>query len=351
MNILFITDLYPISTSELKTPKTLFSFVKEWQKTGHNVEVLKPNFLLNSFLRNKPFYKTGQYGNVFNVNYFSPFLFDVKNKLPKFEYDVIVAHMPSGVIFSNHYDGKIICAVHNSDLEVLTNPLYKFYFKFQMKQAYKKSVGIACRSKVIKEKFLKLYPEFEQKVFCCESGIDFEPILKTSSQKKSIVTCANLIKRKNIDKLIKAVNELQEFNLTVIGSGIELNSLKRIAKSNVKFVGQNNNREVLELMRQSDIFVLPSVNETFGMVYLEAMASGCITVCAKNDGIDGIIIDGENGFITEPTVSSIKSALQKIEKMTEEEVEKLLKKCYNTVKTYNLTDCAELYIKNILKII
>lgn len=351
MNILFITDLYPISTNEIKTPKTLFSFVKEWQKLGHHVEVIKPNFLLNSYLRNKPFYKTGQYGNVFNVNYFTPFLFDVKNKLPKFEYDVIVAHMPSGVIFSNHFDGKIICAVHNSDLEVLTNPLYKFYFKSQLEKAYKKSVGIACRSKVIKEKFLKLYPEFEQKVFCCESGIDFEPTLKTSSQKKSIVTCANLIKRKNVDKLIQAVNELSEFDLTVIGNGSELNKLKKIAQDNVKFVGQKDNKEVLDLMRQSDIFVLPSVNETFGMVYLEAMANGCITVCTKQDGVDGIIIDGENGFLTEPTVSSIKSTLQKIKNLSEEETEILLKKCYNTAKTYNLTDCAELYIKNILKII
>ena len=52
-------------------------------------------------------------------------------------------------------------------------------------------------------------------------------------------------------------------------------------------------------MRESDIFILPSRNETFGMVYMEAMASGCITVCSKNDGVDGIIRDGINGFLCE----------------------------------------------------
>lgn len=351
MKILFITDLYPVLDTETKTPKTLFSFVKEWQKLGHTVDVLKPNFLLNSFLRKKPFYKSGQYGNVFNANYFTPFLFDVKNKIPKYEYDVIVAHMPSGIIFSNKLDGNLVCGVHNSDLEVLTNPLYKIYFRTQMKKAYKRAKLIACRSRVIKEKFLKLYPEFEEKTVLCESGIDFEPILKTSNNKKSIVTCANLIKRKNVDKLVLAVNEMPDLDLTVIGDGVELKKLKKIAKNNIKFVGQKSNKEVLEMMKKSDIFVLPSVGETFGMVYLEAMGCGCVTVCTNSDGIDGIIKDNENGFLTEPTVSSIKSVLQKIQNLTEEELKNILQNCYNMAKTYNSLNCADMYIQNLLKII
>ena len=48
MNILFITDLYPIKDSEKTTPRTLFDFVKEWKKQGNKVDVLKPNFILNS---------------------------------------------------------------------------------------------------------------------------------------------------------------------------------------------------------------------------------------------------------------------------------------------------------------
>ena len=307
--------------------------------------------MLNSFLRKKPFYKTGQYENVFNVNYITPFLFNVKNKIPQYEYDLIVAHMPSGIIFSNQLKGKLVCGVHNSDLEVLTNPLYRFYFKPQMEKAYNRAKKIACRSEVIKEKFLKLYPEYEQKTFICESGIDFEPVLRTSNNRKSIVTCANLIKRKNIDKLIKAVNDMTDFELTVIGDGKELKNLKKIAKNNTKFVGQKTNDEVLEIMKKSDIFVLPSIRETFGMVYLEAMGCGCITVCTKNDGISGIIKDNQNGFLTEPTVSSIKSVLQKIQHLNNEEMENVLQNCYNTAKTYNSLNCADKYIQNLLKII
>ena len=350
MDILFVTDLYPILNSEKNTPKTLYSFVNEWKKLGHNVNVLKPNFLFNSFLRKKPFYKTGQYEDVYNVNYITPFLFNVKNKIPEFHYDIIVAHMPSGIIFSNKLEGNLICAVHHSDLEVLTNPVYSFYFKPQMEKAYNRALGIACRSRVLREKFLKLYPQFESKTFLCESGIDFEPICSAKNLRKNVVTCANLIKRKNTDKLILAINDMPELNLTVIGDGKELKRLKKIAKDNITFLGYQNNNKVREIMKNSDIFILPSINETFGMVYLEAMANGCITVCTKNDGIDGIISDGKNGFLVEPNVYSIKSVLKKILQLSEDDVHFILKNCYNTVKSYNSVHCADEYIQNILKL-
>ena len=153
MKILFLTDLYPIRDEEKNTPKTLYNFVKLWRKAGHDVDVIRPNFLLNSFLRHKPFYKTGQYENAFNANYLTPFLGDIKNKLPKQiceNYDVIVAHMPSGIIASNHFEGKVICAVHCSDIDVLTKPIYSIYFKQQMECAYERAVGIACRSFVLR---------------------------------------------------------------------------------------------------------------------------------------------------------------------------------------------------------
>ena len=58
MKILVITDLYPIKSDEKFTPKTIQNFVQGWEKLGHEVRVIKPNFLLNSFIRKKPFYKS-----------------------------------------------------------------------------------------------------------------------------------------------------------------------------------------------------------------------------------------------------------------------------------------------------
>lgn len=355
MKILFLTDLYPIKKGEKNTPKTLYSFVNEWRKLGHTVNVIKPNFLLNSFLRNKPYYPTGQYKSAFNVNYITPFLGDIKKKLPQSdfsEYDVIVAHMPSGIIASNHFDGKVICGVHCSDLEVLTNPIYNIYFKEEMEKAYKRACGIAFRSFAIRKKFLNLYPQYEEKTFVAPSGIDFQPIWKKASSMRNkevkIVTCANLIKRKNVDKLIKATNHNERVSLTVIGEGKEFKHLINIS-NNVHFTGYLPKDLVLEKMQESDVFILPSVNETFGMVYLEAMAMGCITVCTKNDGIDGIIKNECNGFTTDAKVKSIEDTIDKIINMDEGQVYNILQNCYNTVIDYNSTTCAEKYLQNILK--
>ena len=67
MSILVITDLYPVSENEKFTPRTIKNFVTEWEKMGHEVKIIKPNFLLNSFLRKKPFYKTGTYGQIEDI--------------------------------------------------------------------------------------------------------------------------------------------------------------------------------------------------------------------------------------------------------------------------------------------
>lgn len=364
MKILFITDLYPIKSGETTTPLTLHNFVTEWIKQGHNVDVIKPNFVFNSFLRRKPYYKTGVYEfqdvRIFNINYFTPFLFDFLNKIQKeldlYNYDVIIAHMPSGIIFANklakNINKPLICGVHTSDIEVLTNPIYKFYFKDQLQDAYKNAAKIACRSFVLQKKFNNLFPNLAEKTFVANSGINlninystFQPFNRSNTK---ILTCANLIKRKNIDKLIFAMKDLEDFELTIIGDGNELKYLKKIgnnSRNEIKFLGRLSQEKVLQEMQKSDIFILPSINETFGMVYLEAMASGCITVGTENDGIDGIIKNGENGFLCEPTVESIKKTLLKIKKI--ENIEKIVENSLKTVKEYTQENCAKNYLEQL----
>lgn len=410
MKILFVTDLYPVERCEITTPQTLHNFVKEWIKLGHEVEVIKPNFLMNSFLRGKKFYKTGFYEfdgvKIFNVNYWTPFLFDVKRKLVNaiekqnrrkegkkergkaflpsllpscsqnfdFDYDIIIAHMPSGIIFANklRLDAPLFCGVHCSDIEILTNPLYKFYFKKQLEDVYKKAKKIACRSHVLQKKFNALMPNCAEKTFVASSGVKIEGKRERGKEVKTldepsllpsfppslkILACANLIKRKNIDKLILAVNDLEDFELKIIGDGKELKHLSRVGslthQAKIEFLGRLPHEKVLEEMQKSDIFILPSVNETFGMVYLEAMSSGCITVCTKNDAIDGIIQDGENGFLTEPTVEGIKETLLRIKNCGAHgapySLEQIRHNSLETIKEYTPENCAKKYLENIMQ--
>ena len=338
MNILVITDLYPISENEKNTPKTIYNFVQEWKKLGHSVKVIKPNFIFNSFLRSKPFYKTKIYGDVENINYFLPFWGNIKNKMKSDinEFDAVIAHMPSGIIFANKLklDIPLITGVHVSDIEVLTNPIYSIYFKREMEKAYKKASKIACRSEVLKRKFLKLYPEYESKTFVAYSGTEIEPIRRNwqNKDKYRIITCANLIKRKNIDKVIDACAEIKNVELIVIGDGKEMNRLKNLASKNpqITFSGHLSHKSVIEEMKRADIFILPSINETFGMVYLEAMACGCITIGLENDGIDGILKNGENGYLC--NLDNIKETIENI--ILSNTQNQILENSYKTIKNY-----------------
>ena len=55
--------------------------------------------------------------------------------------------------------------------------------------------------------------------------------------------------------------------------------------------------KVIKEMLNSDIFVLPSYNESFGIVYLEAMNCKLPIIGTMNEGISDIIVDGENGLL------------------------------------------------------
>ncbi len=354
MKILMITDLYPVKEDEVNTPKTLYNFVKSWELQGHKVDVIKPNFLLNSFIRRKPFYKTGWYGNVYNVNYFTPFWFNIKNKLKGIDidgYDRVFAHMPSGEIFALHLGIDFTAGVHASDFDVLTKPLYRFYFKKELEKAHKKAAGIACRSIVLKNRFIKEYPMYISKTFTALSGVDMEPVTTTIKQKprymdgiksdfKRVLTCANLIKRKNVDKVIEACKNIDGVQLTVIGDGAEKQKLMRMS-ADVVFLGHLSHDRVLERMRASDIFVLPSVHETFGLVYIEAMSCGCVTVCTKGDGIDGIIEDGVNGFVC--GVDELETKLREIIKRPD--LKEIAKRAVETAEKYTNETCAQNYLE------
>jgi len=363
MKILFVTDLYPVKDDEKTTPRTLYNFVKGFEKQGIEVDVIKPNFILNSFLRHKPFYKTDVYSKVLNINYWLPFVGNITHKLKKYfplpaNYSVIVSHMPSGSIFAHKLAKSLnlpfVCGIHISDLEILNNPLYSLYFKNHLLKAFKDAKFLACRSFAVKDKLCRLYPEFSDKSYVMSSGVPQNTIIEqpklTNKNKIKVLTCANFKKRKNVDKVIKACNQLENFELTVIGAGYEKSKLDKL-DSSVKFLGHLEHSKVLEKMRESDIFILPSINETFGMVYLEAMSQNCITICTKDDGISGIIKNGENGFLVEPNVESIKQTLFTIKHLDENAVKLLCSNTYNTINLYTDVKMCEKYLQQIFKIL
>lgn len=122
-----------------------------------------------------------------------------------------------------------------------------------------------------------------------------------------ILYVGSLIERKGVDLLLNALSRLTNpFDLYLAGGGEELENLKRMAKEleieeYVHFLGQLSREELLVHYANSDLFVLPTREDCFALVILEAICSGLPIVCSKYaDGAYDMIEDGNNGFIIDP---------------------------------------------------
>lgn len=123
-----------------------------------------------------------------------------------------------------------------------------------------------------------------------------------------LIYIGELTKNKNVKTCIKVVKELSnkgyKATLKIIGEGPEEKTLRKMAAGNDKgvfFYGFiDNKRTIAELMAQSDIFIMPSLTETFGVAYIEAMSQGLPLIYTHNEGIDGFYQDGQIGYAVNP---------------------------------------------------
>ncbi len=143
-----------------------------------------------------------------------------------------------------------------------------------------------------------------------------------------IIYVGQLIRLKNTDILIEAVKALNiDAELDIVGDGPEAARLRELAAGadNIRFHGWLDRKQALAEMEKADIFAMVSSPETYGMVYLESMARGCINIATRGEGFDGLIRDGENGFLLEPrNARQITETVEKIAAMTPEERNRLI---------------------------
>ena len=149
----------------------------------------------------------------------------------------------------------------------------------------------------------------------------------------------NLSKRKYPIKVLEAIaEEKTTFKLEYVGSGDERFAITTMANrlgvpDNIKLYGRVDRDKVAKIMEDSECFIMISKAETFGLVYLEAMAKGCLVIASKDEGMDGIIKDGINGFLCEAGNSkALSHIIQKIDKMLPEEKIVMAKNAIETAK-------------------
>jgi len=154
----------------------------------------------------------------------------------------------------------------------------------------------------------KIKPE---KIHIISPGIDtnkfeYVPYNNKKTQKIELLVVSYLLKRKGVDLIVKAIKEVVKYNngivLRIVGDGPQRQNLENLVKELkleefIVFEGFVNNSGVQEYYRKTHIFLSMSRDESWGQMYLEAMACGLPVISSVNNGSVCMIKDGQNGFL------------------------------------------------------
>lgn len=196
-----------------------------------------------------------------------------------------------------------------------------------IRQAFERAAKVICVSRA----FAKLISEYTKSndIEVIGNVVDFEQfkscVCDSHKEMRFLTVCYmntyDQLKKKGIDILLKAWKDFStKYNTAklFIGGGgqaaqkaIEWCREYNIMDS-VEFLGSLNRSQVTFYMQQCDCFVLPSRYETFGVVYVEAMACGKPVIAVANGGPDDFVKDF-NGMLIEPNdIASLQQALEQM---------------------------------------
>jgi len=210
------------------------------------------------------------------------------------------------VLLCKLFGRKVVIHQHNKGMSQSVG--YSF-FRWLLKLVYR-NVKVILLSD-------RLYPDIEQivdrsQVRICPNGIpDVTCPDKLCGDVPEILFVSNLLVSKGIFLLMDALAFLKAkgvcFHCSVVGAEtgeIDRFSLESFIKTkflenDVEYLGKKTGAEKDACYEKADIFVLPTMNECFGLVLLEAMRAGTACISTPEGGIPDVIVDGETGFLVD----------------------------------------------------
>ena len=194
-----------------------------------------------------------------------------------------------------------------------------------IQQVYQKAARVICVSRA----FARLIESYRTDIDVVGNVVNcdiFTPpkVSKNHNEIRFLTVCymeeeAQLYK-KGMDILIQSWTEIVKENtnvkLVIGGGGKAVQKVVDWTKEyhvtdSVEFLGTLNRQQVVEQMQMCDCFVLPSRYETFGVVYIEAMACGKPVIAVANGGPDDFVKDF-NGMLIKPDVEELTGAINKM---------------------------------------
>ena len=304
---------------------------------GHNVCVVAPDYKEK---RNKSkipisetlngvklyrFKKTG--GFPFGIDELKNMYRKVLEADKKEKFDILHAHFAKneglvGVFAARKLSIPLITTVHGSDIMPVWGGMCESsWSRFWVRQVLKRSFRLSTVSNFLKKEVEKHGVE-SNKVKVIHNWIEpeiFSCPVETKQEKEKdfeMLSARRLVKKNGVDLLLAALRNLEatslkeSYLLHVLSNGPEEENLRSMIKgkryaSQVRFHGSVEFSEYLRILHRVDVSVIPSRWEGFGMVILEAFASGSCVVATSVGGIPEIIEHEKTGILVKPEPKSI----------------------------------------------
>lgn len=241
-----------------------------------------------------------------------------KHLLRTTHYDIINTHfvLPSGPVgdaLARYGHIPNVLSVHGGDVydpSKWTSPHRHLLLRAWIRRLLRRAERVVGQSRNTLENMRQYYaPEIEGTRI--PLGIR-RPRVEASSRRQYglderdvlLVTVGRLVARKAIDQLLRVMSRIASPNvyLLVLGAGPLGPALKEQAHrlgvdKRIRFLGHVDEREKIDILQLSDIFVSTSQHEGFGLVFLEAMASGLPVICYDHGGQSDFLEHDRTGFV------------------------------------------------------
>jgi glycosyltransferase involved in cell wall biosynthesis len=237
--------------------------------------------------------------------------------------------LPTGLLHclpGAHHKIPYIVSLRGSDVpeyDVFNKPLMLAHnlVKPVTRYIWNKAARVVALSSDLRNTAKRTAPEMDIAVI--PNGIESELFLpeKTETEVRQsdtiqMICVSRLIERKGIQHVLQALTRIElPVHLTIVGEGNYQDQLKEQAKAlgvndRVTFYGYCAREELVALYANSDFFILPSMAESFGMVFVEAMSCELPVIGARIGGVPDIVAE-ENGILVEAAnVDEIQQAIE-----------------------------------------
>ena len=343
MKIGMFINYYTPSKGGMET--SVINLSKGLEKKRHEVFIFAPEYPNHRDEKKNIFrYKSFRfnYGGYFYVIPI-PVLSKMEDVIKKLNLDIIHSHQPyslgsEALKFSKKLNIPLVFTYHiryedySHYVPLVPESISKKYIRKITTKYSNQCDNIIAPSTAIKKMLIDR--GIKSSVSIIPSGINIDNFKKDTGQKDEIrkkyniksdeillITACRLTEEKNLKFLVRSFAKIKQrhnnIKFMIVGDGAVKKDLEKMAedfgiKNDVVFTGLVDRTEIVGLYQASDIFIFASKTETQGLVAVEAMAAGNPVVAIKASGIEDMVKNGEDGFLTSESEEEFSESVLRI---------------------------------------